>query len=201
VGTNGYIRADGTRQRRALAFQGRVANGRGETVAEVFIVDLPEEVTVSGEGPLAGTASRMPYPPRGTALRRLTRTDDRKFPGLQGPRHWLRSSPDGSMIAFLMKDDDGVVQLWTVSPNGGPPRQLTRNEQPVSGTFTWSPNGERIAYVMDNSVCATETASGRTLRLTPSFGGSRRRTRLAIKFAWCRRALWTTKGDSDSMHG
>lgn len=27
-----------------------------------------------------------------------------------------------------MKDDEGVVQLWLVSPNGGEPRQLTFTE-------------------------------------------------------------------------
>jgi hypothetical protein len=116
VGTNGYVRADGTRQRHALAFQGQVLTARQQTISEVFIADLPEDVRLEGNGPLAGTATRRPFPPRNTVQRRLTFTADRKFPGLQGPRHWLRCSPDGSRIAFLMKDDDGVVQLWTVSP-------------------------------------------------------------------------------------
>jgi hypothetical protein len=52
----------------------------------------------------------MPLSPKGCTQRRLTFTAQRKFPGIQGPRHWLRSSPDGSRIAFLMKDDAGVVQ-------------------------------------------------------------------------------------------
>src|SRR5207302_6520048 len=116
-----YVRANGVIQQRALAFQGQVVNARGETVSEVFIVDVPDDVTIPGEGPLAGTEHRRPFPPKGTVQRRLTFTTDRKHPGLQGPRHWLRSSPDGSRIAFLMRDDDGIVQLWTVSPNGGAP--------------------------------------------------------------------------------
>ena len=65
VGTNGYLRPDGTRQHRALAFQGRLASLNGETNSEVFIVDLPGDVTVAGSGPLAGTATRMPFPPKG----------------------------------------------------------------------------------------------------------------------------------------
>ena len=109
----------------------------------------------------------MPFPPKGTVQRRLTHTAERKFPGLQGPRHWLRSSPDGARIAFLMKDDDGVVQLWTVSPNGGPPTQVTRNPWPIASAFTWSPDGRFLAHVMDNSVCVTEASTGRTTRLTP----------------------------------
>jgi hypothetical protein len=166
VGTRGYLRADGTRQPRALAFQGHVVTAKNETIAEVFIVDLPEDLTQPGDGPLAGTATRMPFPPEGCVQRRLTFTADHKFPGIQGPRHWLRSSPDGTQIAFLMKDDAGVVQLWTVSPNGGPPHQITRNAWNIGSAFTWSPDGRRLAHVMDNSVCVTDVASGETRRLT-----------------------------------
>ena len=167
VGTNGYIRADGSHQRHALAFQGSVVTAKGETISEVFIADLPDDLTQAGVGPLCGTETRAPYPPKGVIQRRLTFTPDRKFPGLQGPRHWLRCSPDGSHIAFLMKDDAGVVQLWTVSPNGGKPQQLTRNDYSIASTFTWSPDGRCIAYIMDNAVCVTDAASGLATRLTP----------------------------------
>jgi WD40 repeat protein len=167
VGTNGYVRADGSRQKHALAFQGNVVTTKGETISEVFLVDLPDDLTIAGEGPLAGTESRMPSPPKGAIQRRLTFTAERKFPGLQGPRHWLRSSPDGSQIAFLMKDDAGVAQLWTVSPRGGSPRQVTKNPWPIASTFTWSPDGRFLAHAMDNSVCITVAETGATQRLTP----------------------------------
>jgi len=166
IGANGYLRANGSRQRHALAFQGHVVTKNGQTIAEVFIADLPDDVTQPGDGALAGTETRLPCPPKGCVQRRLTFTAQRKFPGIQGPRHWLRSSPDGSRIAFLIKDDAGVVQLWTVSPNGGPPTQLTRNQWSIASAFTWSPDGRRIAHVMDNSVCVTEVTSGRTRRVT-----------------------------------
>jgi hypothetical protein len=166
VGTNGYVRPDGARQRHALAFQGEVLTRQGQPISEVFIADLPDDLTKPGDGPLCGTETHAPYPPKGTVQRRLTFTADRRFPGIQGPRHWLRSSPDGSRIAFLMKDDAGIVQLWTVSPNGGAPRQLTTNSAPIASAFTWSPDGRQIAHVMDNSVCVTDAASGRTRRLT-----------------------------------
>src|ERR1051326_4340748 len=55
VGTKGYLRSDGTRQNHALAFQGHVLTEAGETIAEVFIVDLPDDVSQPGDGPLAGT--------------------------------------------------------------------------------------------------------------------------------------------------
>lgn len=158
---------EGWVSRRALAFQGHVVTGKGATISEVFIASLPDDLTQPGDGPLAGTETKMPSPPRGVTQRRLTFTADRKYPGIQGPRHWLRSSPDGSRIAFLMKDDAGIAQLWTVSPDGGSPTQLTHNPWPVASAFTWSPDGRRIAHVMDNSMCVTDAGTGVTTRLTP----------------------------------
>jgi hypothetical protein len=166
IGTNGYRRADGRVQRRALAFQGHVATEDGKSIAEVFVVDLPEDLTVPGDGPLAGTDTRRPAPPKGAVQRRLTDTAHRKHPGLQGPRHWLRSSPDGSRIAFLMKDDAGIVQLWTISPLGGEPVQLTHNPWPIASAFSWNHDGSALAHVMDNSVFATDATTGVGTRLT-----------------------------------
>ena len=166
IGTNGYLKPNGTRQKRAIAFQGNVVAKDGRTVSEAFVVDLPEDLTRPGRAPLEGTATTRPAPPRGVVQRRLTYTADRKHPGLQGPRHWLRSSPDGSRIGLLMKDDTGVVQLWTISPNGGVPEQLTHNAADVASAFTWSPDGRSIAHVMDNCICVTEVSSGATHRLT-----------------------------------
>jgi dipeptidyl aminopeptidase/acylaminoacyl peptidase len=167
VGGDGYRKADGTHQKRALAFLGEVVSAEGEAITEVFLVDLPDDVTVPGEdGPLEGTETRRPAPPRGTRQRRLTFTADRRYPGVQGPRHWVRSSPDGSQIAFLMRDDAGLAQIWTVSPNGGDPRQVTRDPWGVASAFSWSPDGSEIAYIADNSVFVIEVAAGQSRRLT-----------------------------------
>jgi len=170
VGDHGYRRADGSWQRHALAFQGHVRAASGATIAEAFIVDLPEDpraLLVPGDGPLAGTATTRPRPPRGVSQRRLTFTADRPHPGIQGPRHWLRSSPDGERIALLLGDDAGAVQLWTVSPAGSL-RQLSRAEAPIASAFTWSPAGDALACVVDGSVCLVDAADGRVRRLTPA---------------------------------
>ena len=151
---------------RSLAFQGHVLTADGTTISEVFVADLPADLTVPGDGPLEGTPTRRPFPPRGVTQRRLTFTADDPYPGVQGPRHWLRSSPDGSRIGFLKKDTGGVVQFWTVNPAGGPPVQVTRNPHPVASVFTWHPDGNRVAFVMDHSVCLTDVTTGETRRLT-----------------------------------
>jgi hypothetical protein len=167
VGLDGYVRQDGTRQQRAIAFQGQVAGSGGQLFVEAFIVDLPEDVTVCGDAALAGTATTRPAPPRGAVQRRLTRTEHRRYPGLQGSRHWLRSSPDGSRIGLLMRDDEGVVQLWTVSPNGGEPVQVSRLPFDVASAFSWSPDGRRVAHVAEGSVFVTDVQNGESRRLTP----------------------------------
>lgn len=167
IGNDGYVRSDGPRQRRALAFQGTVLAKTGQAIVEVFVCDLPEDLTRNGAGPLEGTPDHLPFPPEGVLVRRLTYTENRPFPGIQGPRHWLRSSPDGSQIAFLAKDDSGVVQIWVVEPAGGKTKQLTRNPKDISTALSWTPDGAQIAHGMDGSLCLTSVTNGVTKRLTP----------------------------------
>jgi hypothetical protein len=170
VGAAGYRRADGTWQLRALAFQGRVAAADGTSFDEVFIVDLPDaprRLLEPGDQPLAGTSTTRPAPPATVTQRRLTFTANRRHPGIQGPRHWLRSSPDGTRIAYLARNDAGVVQLFTVSPTGGAPAQLTTSPFGIASSFTWSPDGRWITCVIDGSVCLVDTADGHCHRLTP----------------------------------
>ena len=167
IGINGYQRPDGTRQKAALAFQGQILTESGNPLWEVFVVDLPEDLTLAPpDGKLEGTETRRPLPPLGTVQRRLTRTENRKYPGIFGPRHWLRISPDGTKIAFLMRDDSGVIQIWTVSPNGGEPHQMTRDEGGIESAFTWSPDGEEIAYIADKSVFTGDVFTGQSKRRT-----------------------------------
>lgn len=166
VGVAGYRRADGIWQRHALAFQGTVVAADGREHTEVFVVDLPDDLTIAGAGPLEGTETTRPAPPLGTVQRRLTFTADRPHRGIQGPRHWLRTSPDGTQVAFLMRDDQGVAQLCVVPTAGGPVRQFTQGPSGVESAFSWTPDGRHIAHVMDGSVFLTEVATGQGHRLT-----------------------------------
>lgn len=192
IGTNGYVRGDGRRQRHALTFQGHIEMERGGTASEVFVVDLPDDLTRAGEEPLAGTPVKRPAVPRGVVQRRVTFTEGHRHPGVDGPRHWLRTSPDGEWIAFLKKDDNGVVQLWKVASRAGGPgatvedarlRQVTSGSHGVTSSFTWSPDGHWIAHTMDGSVCVTEVASGRTHRLTARTEGRRAPRPEAVVFS------------------
>ena len=183
IGENGYLKPGGTRQKRALAFQGEVVTENGETISEVFVADLPDDLTQASNGPLQGTLTTRPLPPRGAIQRRLTFTSNRKFPGLQGPRHWLRSSPDGAKIAFLMRDDDGIVQLWTISPNGGAPQQITRDKRSIASAFSWRRDGRFIAYAADNSIFVVNVENGQSQRLTRRFDDEDAPLPLAVVFS------------------
>ena len=166
IGTRGYQKEDGSWQRWAIAFIGDTLSAAGEKQPEVFIVDLPEaleDYARPGDDPLEGSENGLPAPPAGVQQRRLTFTTR----GLaQQPRHWLRSAPDGSAIAFLMADAHGVIQLWTVSPNGGTPRQVTQLAQGVQSAFSWHPQGAAIAFISDDRVMRCDISSGACQPLT-----------------------------------
>ena len=55
IGTDGYLKPDGTWQKRAIAFQGEVVASSGEKLLEAFVVDIPGRRLIAGNGPLEGT--------------------------------------------------------------------------------------------------------------------------------------------------
>lgn len=157
IGTHGYLGPNGRRQM-ARAFLGTVKDKHGRDVPEVFVVDIPEDITQPGPlGPLEGTETDFPMPPKGAIQRRLTFTADSTHPGCSGI---VRASPDGSQLAFLAKDSRGISQIFTISPAGGKPRQLTECATDVTGNLRWHPDGERISFVHERRIvlCGTGNA-------------------------------------------
>src|SRR5690606_11339875 len=64
IGKDGYEKPDGSWQAKAIAFQGDVRNDKGETVTEIFVVDLPTDPTGARDGhPLEGTPTSRPSTP------------------------------------------------------------------------------------------------------------------------------------------
>lgn len=163
IGTNGYLRKDGSRQLRAIAFQGNVRDKDNKTHTEVFVVDIADDISVARPAyPIEGTETSRPSVPAGTSQRRITYT--RK--GITGPRFWLRSTPDGSLIGFLSADDNGIIQAFGVSPNGGVITQLTFNEKSIEGPINFSPDGKQLAYIAGGAVCVTNLGTKQTEMLT-----------------------------------
>ncbi|MCD9018955.1 DUF3748 domain-containing protein [Parachryseolinea silvisoli] len=167
IGQDGYLDDAGQHHTRAIAFQGNVRSEEGTVVTEVFVADLPDDVTLQENGlPLAGTGQVRPQVPRGVRQRRVTYTGQRKHPGLQGPRFRLRTSPDGAEIYFLMKDDADLVQLYRVPTAGGNIVPLTWLAYSIQGQCNISPDGRWVSFLADNSVWVTDATGGTPRRLT-----------------------------------
>jgi hypothetical protein len=167
VGKDGYIKADGTQQKRAIAFQGNVRGSDGSVITEVFVADVPHDITQATEGkPLEGTLHSRPNVPKGLVQRRITFTSGQNHAGIQGPRFRLRTSPDGQEIYFLMRDKAGNIQVYAVSTLGGDIRQITHLDYSVQSQFNVSPNGKQLTLVADNSIWLIDIANGETKRLT-----------------------------------
>ncbi|MDX8001063.1 DUF3748 domain-containing protein [Xenorhabdus sp. Reich] len=170
IGQRGYLKDNGQWQRWALAFIGDTRAENGEKIPEIYLVDLPEsdeDYGIGGSQSLAGTETTLPAPPAGVKQKRLTFTHDKRWPGVvNAPRHWLRTSPDGNKICFLMKDEQGIVQLWYISPNGGEPIQITHSYQGIQSAFSWDSRSRFIACICDNSVMLCDSENGVMRRLT-----------------------------------
>ncbi|PHM44903.1 biopolymer transporter Tol [Xenorhabdus mauleonii] len=170
VGQQGYLKENGQWQRWALAFIGDTRAENGDKVPEIYLVDLPEndeDYAIESQQPLAGTETALPAPPLRVKQRRLTFTHGKRWPGVVNvPRHWLRASPDGSKICFLMKDEKGIVQLWYISPTGGDPKQITYGMDDIQSAFSWDSRGQFIACVCDNSIVLYDSENGNMRRLT-----------------------------------
>jgi Tol biopolymer transport system component len=89
-------------------------------------------------------------PPKGTVQRRLTFTANTAHPGCSGI---VRSSPDGSRLAFLAEDAKGISQIFTISPDGGTAASNHRiYASNITDNLRWHPCGKHITYVYEGSI-------------------------------------------------
>jgi dipeptidyl aminopeptidase/acylaminoacyl peptidase len=163
VGLDGYKRADAGRQL-ARAFIGTTRDAHGQAVDELFVVDIPQDISIPGAlGSLEGTETTFPMPPAGTVQRRLTQTENAQYPGCQGI---ARSSPDGARISFRLRDHKGQWQIFLIAPQGGQPQQATFVDGGVDTDARWHPSGHAITCVTGNRILVTDVRPG------PRFGHS-----------------------------
>lgn len=166
IGTSGYIKSNGHEQKRAIAFLGDTRNSQGEKLTELFVVDVPDNIQKSIQNkPIEGTGLTRPNPPFGTNQRRLTFTSDRKYPGVFWAGNPVRSSPNGSLLFFMMKDDNGAVQIFSISPQGGEITQLTQSRFSIDTTFDISPNGRYLVYGIKNSIVITDIKDKKSIMI------------------------------------
>ncbi len=169
VGLEGYRLPSGYQQR-AIAFLGAVRTEEGWPIQEVYVSDIPEwDGTGAFKG--SGIRSNERLPSMHVRQRRLTCSPHRKYPGVQGVRHWLCSSPDGLWIYFLMRDDLGCTQLFRASTSDagiGPSREepLTDLPSSIESQIALDAHGDHVSFVAGQSVCTLEIRTGIVTRWT-----------------------------------
>ena len=167
IGTRGYIKKDGSRQKYAVAFQGNVRDSLNNIVTEVFVSDIPEDIRHAAPGkPLEGTLTTRQNIPAGVVQRRLTFMAINEFPGVQGPRCRLRSSPDGSIVYFPRKDSNEIVQVFEVDVNGGEPRAVTKFIKSIESQFNVSPDGKLMSCISENKIWIIDLAHATAKAIT-----------------------------------
>jgi Tol biopolymer transport system component len=130
-----------------------MANGKEKT--EIFVVDLPEDLTLLKDNNLALKTERIKVP-KPLQQRRITQLPN----GIVGPRQWLKSTADGSLIVFLTKDSSNITNAFGVSPNGGPVKQLTFHTTNIQTGLSVSNLGKKLLYVVDKTIIVTDLDSG-----------------------------------------
>jgi Tol biopolymer transport system component len=65
-----------------------------------------------------------------------------------------------------MKDDKGIVQIFSVPALGGAIRQVSHLAHAVQGQFNVSPDGKQISVAADNSIWLVNIGNGDAARVT-----------------------------------
>ena len=90
---------------------------------------------------------------RGENLRRVSP------PGFAAMPSW---APDGRTLAFARADWDrqDVWSLWTLDLDSGSLRQVTNHEQGFPWGVSWFPDGDRLAYTVDERLVIRDLRGG-----------------------------------------
>jgi hypothetical protein len=99
----------------------------------------------------------IPAPPLGATQRRLTFTAETSHPGCVGV---VRSDLSGKNLAYLASDANGIKQIFTISPEGGTPKQITEHTSNVQGFVRWHPDGKQLFYVQEGRITQCEIGTG-----------------------------------------
>jgi len=146
-----------------VAFLGRVRTRSGQAIDEIFVARWPKspwtcDASSDRDGGWVDGNGRL-QPPSMVSVRRLTRTDERPHPGVQGPRNWLVASPTGNPIYCPMRDDAGIVQVFAVDTPSGTLRQITWLQESLENQIALAPDGRRISLVSKGRIWIVEVES------------------------------------------
>jgi hypothetical protein len=142
---------------RAIAFLGRVRTEQGGTIDEIFVARWPEMPPLASGSSTVDADERL-APPDFVRVERVTRSENRTFPGVSGPRSWLVASPDGRRVYCPMRDDDGMAQVAAVDVASGGVEFLTRLATPLESPLALDRSGERISWMSAGRIAILDMA-------------------------------------------
>lgn len=152
------------------AFIGKVRAENGvDYETSLFVAEIPSTVDITSA--YSGDASDYPEPPKGVKVKRLTHstTDE----GI------VRGSYSGERIAYLSKDEKGILQVFVI-PVGGSDLAIDPKSRPIqvtkytsdAGDVRWHPSDQWLFSISDGKVYASfvgnENNFGKSIVLTPS---------------------------------
>jgi Tol biopolymer transport system component len=160
-----------------------VARARRRAAATVGGATVAVLASIVGIAIVAGSLQATPTDRTGNPAMPL---DEREFlvdvatgtrtelEGLPAGAYLYDVSPDGSRVAFVMRDPEGRFQVWEMPLDGGEPRQLTHDPYEASNP-AWSPDGRKVAYTGfgeadARDVFVVDAATGRSHRVVRDDG-------------------------------
>jgi WD40 repeat protein len=69
----------------------------------------------------------------------------------------------------LSNDGHGQIQLFSVSPNGGPVLQITHHPFSIQSQFNFSPDDRLVVYLADNRIYITDLVTHTSMSITARF--------------------------------
>ena len=147
----------------SIVFQGWVRDVNGNRKTEIFKVDLPENLDfLSNEHLIEGSLSLRPQVPNLIKQQSVTNT----LKGISSFRHWLRSSPDGKFVYFLMEDDNLIINIFELNLENNEILQLTKHHKSIHSPFNISPDGNKFIYFCDHQLMLYNRLANHFVELT-----------------------------------
>ncbi|WP_149525342.1 DUF3748 domain-containing protein [Sphingobacterium hotanense] len=144
-----------------IAFQGNTVNASGETITEIFLVDVDLNLAFKDKSAV-GMEGERPKVPQGIRQKRLSRSPK----GLSNLRHWLRASPDGKSIYALAKDQFNKNQIVQCNTNTGELSFVSNFDFSVASPINIDASGEWITFTADNNLYVFQIHTKELLKLT-----------------------------------
>lgn len=146
----------------SIVFQGWVRDLNGNRKTEIFKVDLPENLDFIAENDLIeGSLFLRPQVPSLIKQKRVTNT----LKGVSSFRHWLRASPDGKFVYFLMEDNDSVINLYQLKLANNEVSQLTYHKTSIQSPFNIAPKGNQLIYFCNHILYCFDLVKNESIQL------------------------------------